>query len=100
MQKEEVLLLTKEEHDSSAGVVGVLPRYEGRHHEPQQSREDSHDCQGCDGRKEDGELEFTISVINSAWMFLTLLSRMARIAAMKKVLSPSSDTCGSELGEN
>ena len=57
-------LLTEQEHDGRAGVVGVLPGYEGRHHEPQQSREDSHDCQGCDGSKEDCELARFLTLIN------------------------------------
>ena len=48
--------LTKEEHDSGTGVVGVLPGYEGRHHEPQQGREDRHHCQGRDGSEEDCQL--------------------------------------------
>ena len=50
------MLLTKEEHDSGAGVVCVLPRDEGRHHEPQQGREDRHHCQGRDGSEEDCQL--------------------------------------------
>ena len=50
-------VLTEERHDGSAGVVRVLPGDEGRHHEAQQGGEDSHHCQGCDGSKEDCELE-------------------------------------------
>ena len=60
----EVLTLTEQEHDGRAGVVGVLPGYEGRHHEPQQGREDSHDCQGCDGSKEDCELARFLTLID------------------------------------
>ena len=50
------LVLTEERHDGRAGVVGVLPGDEGRHHEPQQGGEDSHHRQGGDGGQEDCEL--------------------------------------------
>ena len=49
-------VLTKQEHDGSTGIVGVLSWYEGRHHEPQQSGEDSHHCKGSNSSKEDCEL--------------------------------------------
>ena len=49
-------VLTEERHDGSAGVVRVLPGDEGRHHEAQQCREDSHHGQRRDGRQEHRQL--------------------------------------------
>ena len=42
----------EEEHDGSAGVVGVLPRDERGHHEAKKSREDCHHRQGRYGAEE------------------------------------------------
>ena len=82
----------EEEHNGSAGVVGVLPRDERGHDEAKKSREDRHHRQGRYGAEENLEKKQNLGQSSNCLPTVSLLLLMARIAAMKKVLSPISET--------